>query len=168
LLDQYQYPKLKEVILQTECSNANVAYDAFNEALVKLLPHSHKLDVLGFRFSYDHDELDSWLQSHVDAGLSGSILSSFNDTRRLQINSAYCVRIIDGNRLGLVAQFIGLFPNLEYLELQDQMIGAPYQTVYVPLVVEALRQHSPLVKKVKINGYDPIDIAEFEQSKVQA
>jgi hypothetical protein len=48
------------------------------------------------------------------------------------------------------------------------MIGAPYQTVYVPLVVEALRQHSPLVKKVKINAYDPIDIAEFEQSKVQA
>ena len=115
------------------------------------------------KFTIDHHNLNSWFQSHVDAGPNTSILSSFINTKHLSINAAHYVKIInDGYRLELVAQFVGLFPNLDYLELKDQP-GAPYnETGHIPSVVEALRLHSPQVKKVKINIQTPIHVAEFE------
>ncbi|RXW13757.1 hypothetical protein EST38_g12096 [Candolleomyces aberdarensis] len=171
LRDKKQCPRLEKVILQTEyyaSMNRAFAYDALDRALEELLPRSRKLNIIGFKFTNDHHELDSWLQSHVDAGPTASILSKFIDTTNLSINSAHYVDILNDwsrSRLELVAQFVGLFPNLEYLNLQDQP-GAPYnRTHYIPPVVEALRRHSPQVKQVEINLFGVIDIAEFERPK---
>ncbi|KAJ2924215.1 hypothetical protein H1R20_g12877, partial [Candolleomyces eurysporus] len=169
LRDKKQCPKLKQVVLQTEyyaSMNRMFAYDALDRALEELLPRSRKLNVIGFRFTNDHHELDSWLQSHVDAGPTASILSKFVDTTNLLISSAYYVDFLSDlsrSRLELMAQFVGLFPNLEHLNFQDQP-GAQYtRTHYSPPVVKALRRHSPQVKRLEINLDRIIDIAEFEQ-----
>ncbi|KAJ2924216.1 hypothetical protein H1R20_g12876, partial [Candolleomyces eurysporus] len=170
LRDKKQCPKLKQVILQTEyyaSMNPMSAYDALDRALEELLPHSRKLNVIGFRLTKDNYELNSWLRSHVDAGPTASILSKFIDTRNLIINSAHCVDILSDwrrNRLELVAQFAGLLPNLEYLKFQDQP-GSQYNRLYYsPPVVRALRRHSPQVKQVEINLNRIIDIEQPEDS----
>ncbi|RXW22762.1 hypothetical protein EST38_g3087 [Candolleomyces aberdarensis] len=169
LHDKKQCPMLKKVVFLTECYASLTrpfAYDVLDKALNDLLPRSHQLDLIGFKFTNDRYDLDSWLQSHVDAGPNASILSSFINMKHLQINAAHYVRIVkSASRLDLVAQVAGLFPNLDYLELKDQP-GVPYnKTDYIPPVIEALRRHSPQVKRVKINNQDPIDIAEFESSE---
>ncbi|KAJ2921208.1 hypothetical protein H1R20_g15888, partial [Candolleomyces eurysporus] len=83
LRDKKQCPKLKQVILQTEyyaSMNPMSAYDALDRALEELLPHSRKLNVIGFRLTKDNYELNSWLRSHVDAGptamIGGGIVSN--------------------------------------------------------------------------------------------
>ncbi|KAJ2923236.1 hypothetical protein H1R20_g13860, partial [Candolleomyces eurysporus] len=153
---------LKHLELQCLETPSGVWY----KALEDLLPRSHQLNLIGFKFTNDRYDLDSWLQSHVDAGPNASILSSFINTKHLQINAAYYVRIVNSaSRLDLVAQVAGLFPNLNYLELKNQP-GVLYKTTdHIPPVIEALRRHSPQVKQVKINNQIPIDIAEFESSE---
>ncbi|RXW13756.1 hypothetical protein EST38_g12097 [Candolleomyces aberdarensis] len=129
--------------------------------ILYLLPRSHKLDVISFRFTSDQFDLDSWPQSHVNAGPNVSILPNFIDVKRLRINAAFHVRLIKRRRLELVAQFVGLFPNLDYLELQDQP-GVLYNTEeYYPITAKTLRSHSPQVKKVKINIDTPTNIKEI-------
>jgi hypothetical protein len=66
------------------------------------------------------------------------------------------------NRIEVVTQFVGLLPNLDYLELQEQP-DTPYnRTDHIPPVVEALRQHSPRVKQLEINTNSIIDVDKFE------
>ncbi|KAJ2921205.1 hypothetical protein H1R20_g15887, partial [Candolleomyces eurysporus] len=164
LRNETQCPELKEVVLSTECYvDVNLAfpYNAMDRALRDLLPRSHKLDVIGFRFTSDRSDLDSWLQSHVDAGPNISILPNFIDTKRLRINVAFHVQLINRSRLDLIARFVGLFPNLDYLELQDQPGDLHNKADYYPITAKALRSHSPQVKKVKINTNTPTDIKEI-------
>ncbi|KAJ2923234.1 hypothetical protein H1R20_g13859, partial [Candolleomyces eurysporus] len=166
LRDKKQCPKLKRVFFLTEYyanHSRPFAYDVLDNALEDLLPRSHNLDLIAFRFTNDHSELNSWLESHVDAGLNGSILSSFIDTKRLQINSAYYVKILKSpTRRELVARFLGLFPNLEYLELEEQP-GVSYNkgNSYMQTMIEALRVHCPQVKKVKVHSSPMIIVDEF-------
>ncbi|RXW22776.1 hypothetical protein EST38_g3086 [Candolleomyces aberdarensis] len=166
LRDEKQCPKLKKVSLLTEYyadHSRPFAYDVLDNALEDLLPRSHNLDLIAFRFTNDHRGLNSWLESHVDAGLNGSILSSFIDTKRLQINSAYYVKILKSpTRRELVARFLGLFPNLEYLELEEQP-GVSYNkgNSYMQTMIEALRLHCPQVKKVKVHSSPVIIVDEF-------
>ncbi|RXW22780.1 hypothetical protein EST38_g3091 [Candolleomyces aberdarensis] len=164
LRNKKQCPKLKEIILLTECHtyvSNTFEYDAMDRTLSEILPRSHNLDLIGFKFTCDRGELDSWLQSHVDAG-PNSMLSSFVNMKRLRIDSAYFVRIINpGSRLDLVAQVAGLFPNLDYLEFKEQP-DVYQKTDHIPPVVEALRRYSPQVKQVKVNEQVPINIADFQ------
>ncbi|RXW16127.1 hypothetical protein EST38_g9725 [Candolleomyces aberdarensis] len=132
-----------------------------DRALENLVHHSHKLDLIIFSFAKDHADLDSWLQSHIDAGPDASIISSFIDTKRLRIDAEHSVMIINlPPRLELVAQFVGLFPNLQILELQHQ--PGLVDGHIPPMVQQTLRLHCPQVKKVIINEKD---ISEVEQSK---
>ncbi|RXW22760.1 hypothetical protein EST38_g3089 [Candolleomyces aberdarensis] len=145
LRNKKQCPKLKEVILLTEYytdMDDTFEYDAMDRALSEILPRSHNLDLIGFKFTCDHGDLDSWLQSHVEAG-PNSIMSSFINTKHLQIDSAYFVRIINpASRLDLVAQVAGLFPNLDCLEFKEQP-DVYQKTDHIPPLIQALRQHSP-------------------------
>ncbi|KAJ2924213.1 hypothetical protein H1R20_g12875, partial [Candolleomyces eurysporus] len=164
LRNEMQCPKLKEVILSTECYvdvNLVFPYNAMDRALRDLLPRSYKLDVIGFRFTSDRSDLDSWLQSHVDAGPNISILPNFIDTKRLRINAAFHVQLINRSRLDLIARFVGLFRNLDYLELQDQPGDLHNKADYYPITAKALRSRSPQVKKLKININTPTDIKEI-------
>ncbi|KAJ2930601.1 hypothetical protein H1R20_g6495, partial [Candolleomyces eurysporus] len=168
LRNKRQCAKLKEITLLTEdytYIDDTFEYDAMDRALEEVLPRSHNLDLIGFKFTYGRGDLDSWLQSHVDAG-PNSILSSFIDTKHLRIDWRNIVRLINhASRLDLVAQVAGLFPNLDYLELKDVPNVPDNKTDHIPPVIEALRRHSPQVKQVKINEEDPINIADFQSSE---
>ncbi|RXW22779.1 hypothetical protein EST38_g3090 [Candolleomyces aberdarensis] len=168
LRNEEQSPKLKEITLLTEYytdTDGPFEYDAMDRALKKILLRSYNLDLIAFKFTCVRGNLDFWLQSHVEAG-SNSILSSFINTKHLRIDWAYRVRLLNSaSRLNLVAQVAGLFPNLGYLELKDLLDVPDKKTDHIPPVIEALRQHSPQVKKVKINDQDPIDIANFQSSE---
>ncbi|KAJ2924893.1 hypothetical protein H1R20_g12200, partial [Candolleomyces eurysporus] len=132
-----------------------------DKALESLVPHSHKLDLIILHFANNHAELDSWLQSHIDAGQDASILSSFIDTKRLRVDAQYRVKIINLTpRLELVAQFVGLFPNLQTLELINQ--PGLVDSHIPPMVQQTLRLYCPQVKKVIINE---TDISKVEQSR---
>ncbi|KAJ2923203.1 hypothetical protein H1R20_g13891, partial [Candolleomyces eurysporus] len=170
LRNEKQSPKLKEITLLTENYtglDATFEYDAMDRALEDILPRSYNLDLIGFKFTCGRNDLHSWLQSHVAAG-PNSILGSFINTKHLRIDWASHVRLITPtSRLDRITQVAGLFPNLNYLEMKGLLdIYVPYKkTDHIPLVIEALRQHSPQVKRVKFNEQDPVDIANFQPSE---
>ncbi|KAJ2916195.1 hypothetical protein MD484_g4221, partial [Candolleomyces efflorescens] len=157
-----QRPKLKQVSLQTEHDIRErrlFQYDAMDNALEDLLPHSHNLD-LTFRFTNDHSELDSWLQSHIDAGPDRSIGSQFIDTKRLEINCAHSVKFFTPSRRQLFAQFLGLFPNLEALELAElaEQEEVPLEDSRMMLLVKTLQLHCPQIKTVKYHNMPSVNI----------
>ncbi|RXW22761.1 hypothetical protein EST38_g3088 [Candolleomyces aberdarensis] len=108
LHNKRQCPMLKNVVLLTERLTPPFAYGVLDKALEDLLPRSHQLDLIGFKFTDEYD-LDFWLESHIYA--DSSILSSFLNIKRLQINSSHRVRIFNSeeNRLDLIAQVAGFF-----------------------------------------------------------
>ncbi|KAJ2930600.1 hypothetical protein H1R20_g6496, partial [Candolleomyces eurysporus] len=167
LRNEKRSPKLKEITLLTEKYtdlDATFEYDAMDRALEDILPRSYNLDLIGFKFTCGGGDLNSWLRSHVAAG-PNSILGSFINTKHLRIDWASHVRLIKpASRLDLVAQVVGLFPNLNYLEMKNLIaIDVPYRkTDHIPPVIEAFRQHSPQVKRMKFNEQDPVDIANFQ------
>ncbi|KAJ2916192.1 hypothetical protein MD484_g4222, partial [Candolleomyces efflorescens] len=159
-------PKLQEVTLLTGYADVYPTFDYrdMDNALEDLLPHLHKLKVVGFHLNNDHIDLNVWLQSHIDADPNVSSLSRFTGTKCIRFNSRYYVGLIDDKtRLNLAAQFVGLFPNVEDLEFLKHPGALRGTTKYIPPVAEALRLYSPQLKTVKFNDYPPIDIANFGQ-----
>ncbi|KAJ2931915.1 hypothetical protein H1R20_g5174, partial [Candolleomyces eurysporus] len=184
LRDKKQCPKLKEVTLLPECrfqllqplsrSPMDRALETF------LLPRSHKLDLIGFRLPPDHPGLNAWLRSHIGSSAGGGpnaqsnlsrrsehILPRFIHTKHLRIESIQFLDAVGSSnsqtgpsRLELIARFAGLFPNLEYLELLDIRASANR----IPPIVDAIRQHCPRVKKVKIGHASAIDIVWYGRS----
>jgi hypothetical protein len=175
--DKKQCPELKEVTLLTEdwLHLRPAAYDVLDKALKDLLPWSSQLNILSLHLQRDEEDLDLWLQSHVSGAsrspnAKGSILSKFIGTTRLQISSGYSVNIVGSpTRLELVAKFAGLFPNLHYLELQEQR-GVARKNDLSP-VFDAVREHCPQVKRLKINHMfeyvHPFDEEEEEKEGVR-
>lgn len=166
--DKKHCPKLKKVTLSTEsysihtttAINWQFTYDAMDRALEALLPRSAKLDFIGFRLTKDHPELVSWLQSHVDAGPEIGILSKFGETTHLQIDAAYHVNILNSpTRLALFAQFVGMLPKIEYLEIVKHPGSLYHTTDYFKPLARALRLHCPQVERVTVNLTGPMCIS---------
>ncbi|RXW22766.1 hypothetical protein EST38_g3076 [Candolleomyces aberdarensis] len=181
LRDKKQCPKIKEITLLPECRLRflrSLYYDPMDRTLESiLLPRSHKLGLIGFRFPPDHPGLDAWLRSHIGSSAAGGlnarshssrgVLPRFIHTKHLRIESIQFVDVVGSfnsqtgpSRLELIARFAGLFPNVEYLELLDIRTGADR----IPPVVDAIRQHCPQVKKLKIGHASAIDIGQYRQS----
>ncbi|KAJ2923235.1 hypothetical protein H1R20_g13861, partial [Candolleomyces eurysporus] len=70
LHNKKQCPLLKKVVLLTECYRCLAPlfkYGVLDKALKDLLPHSHKLDLIGFKLTDNDYNLDFWLESHINA-----------------------------------------------------------------------------------------------------
>ncbi|RXW11566.1 hypothetical protein EST38_g14288, partial [Candolleomyces aberdarensis] len=182
LQDENQCPELKEITLLTGYWYSffrPLSYDLVDTTLENvLLPQSHKLDTIGFTLTREHPDLDAWLQSHVSSSAEGGsnaetsvtnkrILPRFVHTKHLRIDSMSFSDIIESNsrtqtgpsRLELIARFAGSFPDLEYLELDISPADG-----LITRVVDAIRQHCPQVKKLKIGHASAKDIGQFGQS----
>ncbi|KAJ2921730.1 hypothetical protein H1R20_g15359, partial [Candolleomyces eurysporus] len=189
LRDENQCPELKEITLLTGFWYSflrPLSYDLVDTALENvLLPRSHKLETIGLCLTREHPDLDAWLQSHVSSSAAGGpnaetsvtrkhILPKFVHTKHLRIDSVNCVNIVDPgrgtsnsqkqtspSRLELIALFAGLFPNLEYLELPGIYSHVESR---IPPIVDAIRQHCPQVKKLKIGYASAKDMDQYGQS----
>ncbi|RXW11567.1 hypothetical protein EST38_g14289 [Candolleomyces aberdarensis] len=187
--DENQFPKLKEITLLAGFWYGlfrPIPYDLIDRALENVsLLRPHKLDIIGLRLTPDDRGLDAWLQSHIGDSAAGGpnpqssllvtskrILPRFVHTKHLRIDSTSVRDIINSSnsksdsrtqtgpsRLELIARFAGSFPDLEYLELDIRADDS-----LITRVVDAVRQHCPQVKKLKVRYASAIDIGQFGQS----